>query len=227
MGPILPVTVTIGLAYLGGSVSFPFWIARARGVDLRQAGSRKLGGSNLAATAGLGAGIAGGLLDAAKGPVAVLLPSVAGLPTEVGLACGIAAVCGQAWPVFHRFDGGRANATGWGQALAVDPVAFVIMLLPLVAALVLRRLSSPPSTRLLPLAALLSFAVFPGVIWEQEGATPAVRAGLVVLGVIVVRRLSAGLREDLATGASAGRILSNRLLYDRSELQERGVVGIS
>lgn len=218
--------IAVGLAYLGGSVSFPFWIARARGVDLRRAGSRKLGGSNLAATVGLGAGIAGGLLDALKGPAAVLLPLVAGLPPAVGLACGIAAVCGQAWPVFHRFDGGRANATGWGQALAVDPVAFVIMMLPLVAAFGLRRLSAPPSSRLLPLAALLSFGVFPAVIWEQEGPTLAVQAGLAVLGVIAVRRLTAGLREDLATGAPAGRILANRLLYDRSELQERGVVGI-
>ncbi|GAC1492160.1 MAG: glycerol-3-phosphate 1-O-acyltransferase PlsY [Candidatus Limnocylindrales bacterium] len=218
--------IAIGLAYLGGSVSFPFWIARARGVDLRRTGSRKLGGSNLAATVGLGAGIAGGLLDAAKGPAAVLLPAFAGLGPEAGLACGIAAVCGQAWPVFHRFDGGRANATGWGFALAVDPVAFVIMLLPLIAALGLRQLAAPPSTRLLPLAALLSFAVFPAVIWEQEGPTLAVRAGLVLLALIVIRRLTAGLPDDLATGAPAPRILANRLLYDRSELQERGLVGI-
>ena len=222
----MAAAIAVGLAYLGGSVSFPSWIARARGVDLRRAGSRKLGGGNLAATVGLGAGIAGGLLDAAKGPAAVLVPQAAGLPPAVGLVCGIAAVCGQAWPVFHRFDGGRANATGWGQALAVDPVAFVIMMLPLVAAFALRRLSAPPSSRLLPLAALLSFGVFPAVIWEQDGPTPAVLAGLAVLGVIVLRRLTAGLPDDLATGAPAGRILANRLLFDRSELQERGLVGI-
>ena len=175
---------------------------------------------------GFRAGVAGGLLDAAKGPAAVLLPGLAGLPLEVGLACGIAAVCVQARPVFHRFDGGRANATGWGFALAVDPVAFFIMMLPLLVAFGLRRLSAPPSSRLLPLAALLSFAVFPAVIWEQEGPTPAVLAGLAVPGIIVLRRLTAGLPEDLATGAPAGRILANRLLYDRSELQERGLIGI-
>jgi len=195
-------------------------------VDLRRVGSRKLGGSNLASSVGFGAGVAGGLLDAAKGPAAVLLAGAVGLPTEVRLACGIAAVCGQAWPVFHRFDGGRANATGWGLALAIDPVAFLIMMVPLVAALGLRRLMTPPSSRLLPLAALLSFAVFPAVIWEQDGASPTVVAGLIVLGIILVRRLTAGLRDDLATGAPAGRVLANRALYDRSELQERGLVGI-
>lgn len=218
--------IAVVLAYLGGSVSFPFWIARARGVDLRRVGSRKLGGSNLASSVGFCAGVAGGLLDAAKGPAAVLLAAAAGLPTEVRLACGIAAVCGQAWPVFHRFDGGRANATGWGLALAVDPIAFGIMLVPIGAALGLRRLTTPPANRLLPLAALLSFAVFPAVIWEQVGASPAASAGLLVLGIILLRRLTAALRDDLATGAPVGRVLANRALYDRSELQERGLVGI-
>jgi acyl-phosphate glycerol 3-phosphate acyltransferase len=218
--------VAVALAYLGGSVSFPYWIARANGVDLRRAGSRKLGSSNLASTVGFWWGVAGGLIDAAKGPAAVLFAVAAGLPMAVQLGCGIAAVCGQAWPVFHRFDGGRANATGWGLALAIDPIAFGIMLVPLGAALGLRQLTRPPSTRLLPLAALLSFAVFPAVVWEQDGPTPAAVAGLAVLGIILVRRLTAGLHDDLATGAPAARILMNRALYDRSELQERGLVGI-
>ncbi len=221
MGPL-----AILLAYLGGSVSFPFWIARGYGLDLRRVGSRKLGGSNLAGSLGLGAGIVGGLLDAAKGPAAVLLAAAAGLTLELRLACGIAAIIGQAWPVFHRFDGGRANATGWGFALAADPVAFGIMLVPVVAAFGLRRFVTPPSTRLLPLAALLSFGVFPAVIWEQDGWTPTAIAGGVVLGLVLLRRLTAGLAADLATGAGLARVLVNRALYDRSELQERGLVGI-
>ena len=56
--------------------------------------------------------------------------------------------------------------------------------------------------------------------------TPTVVAGLVVLALILVRRLTAGLREDLATGAPLARVLANRAMYDRSELQERGVVAI-
>jgi hypothetical protein len=56
--------------------------------------------------------------------------------------------------------------------------------------------------------------------------TPTVVAGLVVFALIVVRRLTAGLREDLATGAPLARVLANRAMYDRSELQERGIVAI-
>lgn len=224
MTPVAALAVL--LSYLGGSISFPYWVARLRGVDLRAVGSRKLGGSNLWKSVGRGEAVVAGLLDAAKGFVAVTVARALGLPLEIQLACGIAAVAGQMWPVFHGFDGGRANSAGWGFALAVDPIAFVIMMLPVVAAIAMRIAVRPRPSRVLPLAALLSFAVFPAVIWEQDGATPAVIAGIVALALIVVRRITAGLSEDLATGAPAARVVANRALFDRSELQQRGVVGI-
>ncbi|HEV2250263.1 MAG TPA: glycerol-3-phosphate acyltransferase [Candidatus Limnocylindria bacterium] len=218
--------IAVLLAYLAGSISFPYWVARARGVDLRAVGSRKLGGSNLWKSVGPGEAVVGGLLDAAKAFAAVLAARAGGLPLEAQLGCGLAAVAGQMWPVFHRFDGGRANSAGWGSALAVDPIAFAIMMLPVLAALALGLAVRPRPSRVLPIAALLSFAVFPAVIWEQEGPTPAVSAGLVLLALILVRRVTAGIGADLATGAPARRILLNRALFDRSELQQRGVVGI-
>jgi len=220
------VAVAVLLSYLAGSISFPYWIARLRGVDLRTVGSRKLGGSNLWKSVGPGEAIVGGLLDAAKGFVAVVVARAIGLPLEAQLACGIAAIVGQMWPVFHGFDGGRANSAGWGFALAADPIAFVIMMLPVLAAIAMRLAVRPRPSRVLPLASLLSFGVFPAVIWEQDGTTAVVQAGFVVLALIVVRRITAGLGEDLATGAPPARVLANRALFDRTELQQRGVVGI-
>jgi acyl-phosphate glycerol 3-phosphate acyltransferase len=220
------VAVAVLLSYLAGSISFPYWIARLRGVDLRTVGSRKLGGSNLWKSVGPGEAIVGGLLDAAKGFVAVVVARAIGLPLEAQLACGIAAIVGQMWPVFHGFDGGRANSAGWGFALAGDPIAFVIMMLPVLAAIAMRVAVRPRPSRVLPLASLLSFGVFPAVIWEQDGTTAVVQAGFVVLALIVGRRITAGLGEDLATGAPPARVLANRALFDRTELQQRGVVGI-
>ncbi len=224
---VTPLAVlAVAVSYLVGSVSFPYWVARLRGVDLRTVGSQKLGGANLWKSVGPVEGIVGGLLDAAKGLAAVLAARALGLPLEVQLLCGLAAVCGQMWPILHRFDGGRANSTGWGLALAADPVAFVIMLLPVLTAMVLRLAVRPAPSRLLPLAALLSFGVFPAVIWEQEGVTPPVVAGVALLALILVRRVTAGLGADLVTGAAPARVLVSRALFDRSELQERGVVRI-
>jgi acyl phosphate:glycerol-3-phosphate acyltransferase len=214
------------VTYVLCSISFPYLVARAYGVDLRSVGERKLGGGNLAKSVGLPQGILGGTLDGAKGFLAVTVARALGLDLETQLACGIAALVGQMWPVFHRFDGGRANATGWGFALAADPIAALIMGVPLYLGLLAVRFVHPRPTRLLPLASILSFAIFPAVIWEQEGMTPTVVAGLGVLGLILLRRLTAGLRDDLATGAPLARVLANRAMYDRSELQQRGVVAI-
>jgi glycerol-3-phosphate acyltransferase PlsY len=219
-------TLAVLAAYLIGSISFPYWIARAKGIDLRSTGSRKLGGSNLARALTPLHGIAGGLLDAAKGFAAVAAAQAVGLPSETRLLCGVAAVAGQMWPVWHSFDGGRANATAWGFQLAADFIAFFVAMIPAATAAALSTAARPRPTRLVPIGNLLSYAVFPAVIWEQDGATQTVLAGVVVLGLVIVRRLTAGIREDLATGASPARVLANRALFDRSELQERGLVAI-
>ena len=214
------------ITYLVSSISAPWLIARLYGVDLRTAGSRKLGGSNLMKTVGVVPGVIGGVIDGAKGFFAVFIAGSLGLPIEAQLACGLAAVVGQSWPLFHGFDGGRANATGWGFAIAADPVAALIMFIPILAAIAGTLIARPRPMRLIPLASLLSFGVFAAVIWEQEGTTPAVVAGLVLVGLVLLRRITAGLREDLATGAPVGRVLLNRAFFDRSELQERGLVAI-
>jgi acyl-phosphate glycerol 3-phosphate acyltransferase len=218
--------VAIVISYVLASISFPYWIARAKGIDLRAFGSRKLGGSNLAKAVTPLHGVAGGLLDGAKGFAAVVITRALGLPLETQLLCGLAAIAGQMWPIFHQFDGGRANATAWGFELAADFIAFFIAWIPVIVAAVLRITVRPKPRRLLPIANLLSYGVFSAVIWEQEGLTPTVLAGLGALILVVLRRLTAGVREDLATGAPVARVIVNRALFDRSELQERGRVAI-
>jgi glycerol-3-phosphate acyltransferase PlsY len=219
--------IAVVASYVLASISFPYWIARAKGIDLRAFGSRKLGGSNLAKAVSPLHGVAGGLLDGMKGFAAVVLARALGLPIETQLLCGLAAIAGQMWPVFHQFDGGRANATAWGFQLAADFIAFFIGWIPVIVAAILRITVRPRPRRLLPLANLLSYAVFPAVIWEQEGTTPTVLAGIAALALIVIRRLTAGIDEDLATGAPAAKVILNRALFDRSELQERGLVAIT
>lgn len=222
----MPV-LAIAVSYVLASISFPWLIARMYGVDLRAAGARKLGGSNLVKTVGVVPGITGGVLDGLKGLAAVLVARSLGLPVEVQLLCGLAAIVGQMWPLFHQFDGGRANATGWGFAIAADPVAALLFMGPPVyVAVFARLLIKPRPTRALPIGALISFLVFPAAVALRDGLTPTVLAGVAALVLIEVRRLTAGLGQDIATGAPLGRILRNRALYDRSELQVRGIVAI-
>lgn len=217
----LPAVVA---AYVLGSVSFPWLIAWWHGIDLREVGSRKLGGSNLMSVVGLRWGIAGGVLDAAKGTLAVLAAAALGLPVETRVLCAIAAVAGQLWPIFHDLDGGRANATGWGAIIALDPLASAIAAIPLAAAIAARQFVRPRPTRLVPLASILTFLVWSAAIYEIEGLTATVVGGLLIFALVLARRLTADVGDDLSTGAPVTRILLNRALYDRSELQERGAV---
>ena len=217
----LPAVVA---AYLVGSVSFPWIVAWWHRVDLRAVGSRKLGGSNLMSVLGLRWGLLGGMLDALKGALVVLAAGALGLPLEVRVLCGVAAVAGQMWPIFHDLDGGRANATGWGVLIALDPVAAGIAAIPLLAAIAVRVAVRPRPRRVVPLASLLTFAVWSATISETEGVTPAVVGGLVILALVLVRRVTADIAEDLATGAPIARVVVNRALFDRSELQERGAI---
>lgn len=215
----LPLVVA---SYLVGSISFPWLVAWWHGVDLRATGSRKLGGSNLAGVLGLRWGIVGGGLDAIKGAVVVLAAAALGLPVEIRVLCGVAAVAGQMWPLFHDLDGGRANATGWGAIVALDLAAAIIAAIPLLLAIAARTYVRPRPTRVVPLASILTFLVWPAVIWETDGVSALVVGGLVIFALVLVRRLTAGLAADLATGAGLPHVLVERALYDRSELQARG-----
>lgn len=216
----------VALSYLIGSISFPWLIAWWHGIDLRSVGSQKLGGSNLSRVMGIRWGVAGGGLDALKGALAVLGAGALGLPIEMRVLCAVAAVAGQAWPVFHDLDGGRANATGWGAIVALDPIAAAIAAIPLLAAIVARFAVRPRPTRVVPLASILTFLVWSAAIWEVLGVTPAVVGGLVTFALVLIRRVTASVGDDLRTGASPLRVLVNRALFDRSELQERGTVAL-
>lgn len=220
----LPLVVA---SYLVGSVSFPWLVAWWHGVDLREAGSRKLGGSNLVHVLGLRWAIVGGGLDAVKGAAMVLVAAAIGLPVEMRVFCALAAMAGQMWPIFHGLDGGRANSTGWGAILALDPAACAVAAVPIAIAIAVRFLVTPHPTRAVPLGAILTFLAWTAAIyWAAGGTGPLVVGGLLIFALVLVRRLTAGVRDDVATGAPIARILLDRALFDRSELQERGVMPI-
>lgn len=126
-------------SYLIGSIPFSYLVARAAsGTDIRQAGSRNVGATNVARTAGKGAGILALCLDLAKGYSAVMLarwmvmrpewPFAAISPSplhsrEMWIALsGLIAVLAHMFPVWLRFHGGKGVATAAGVFLALDPI---------------------------------------------------------------------------------------------------------
>ena len=112
----------IALSYLAGSIPFGLLIGLANGVDIRKFGSGNIGATNLGRAVGLRYGLLAFALDFVKGfgPVfaAKLCTGSQGHSDfdrfDVPVVCGLAAMLGHVFPVWLRFRGGKAGATGLG-----------------------------------------------------------------------------------------------------------------
>lgn len=128
--PYLFLTVLPLAGYVIGSTPFGVIIARAKGVNLRAAGSGNVGATNVGRTVGRGWGYLCFLLDVAKGLTPVLLAGVVlgGLPdfptalhqvAWLGVGCG--AVLGHVFSFWLKFRGGKGVATSLGVVLGIWP----------------------------------------------------------------------------------------------------------
>lgn len=126
------MTVALWLlaAYLLGATPTAYLAGRlARGIDLREHGSRNLGATNVYRVLGWGWAIPVALIDIAKGAVPVML-FVRWAATEpwLAIAVGIAAVLGHMFSPYVGFKGGKGVATAAGMFVALAPLAVVIAL---------------------------------------------------------------------------------------------------
>ena len=127
------VIMSIALGYLFGSVPFAIIIARLRGVNIREVGTKNPGAANVFREVGKVWGILVFLLDSVKGVIPMFIADrVLNIPAYnlhhlfwVGLV-GVAAVSGHCWSVFLDFKGGRGVATIGGVLLYLFPKFFPI-----------------------------------------------------------------------------------------------------
>lgn len=115
------VVMTI-VAYLLGSFPTGYLAARSfKGVDPRQHGSGRTGGTNILRTAGKGAALVTVTGDLLKGLLAVLLARF-WIGTQVAeVIAGLAAVLGHNRSIFLGFRGGAGSMTNVGALLAMTP----------------------------------------------------------------------------------------------------------
>jgi len=110
--------VILGLAYLLGSIPVGVLVVRwIRGVDVRQVGSGRTGGTNVLRAAGWKAALLCGIGDIGKAALAVLLAWKLGGPPLLMALAGSAAVLGHNYPIFLRSRGGAGTASSIGGAL--------------------------------------------------------------------------------------------------------------
>lgn len=209
---MLPVAL-VALAYLIGSIPFSFLVVKlVAGKDVREHGSRNVGATNVARTAGRVPGIFALLLDIAKGFAVIALArwivSRPEWPFEPGLQpwesrefwvalAGLIAVIAHMYPVWLRFHGGKGVATAAGVFFALNWMVMLGAILLFAIVLLAFRFVS--------LASIVSAASIPVLFRFLGGGAPfwhiVISIG-VALAVIIkhhsnISRLVAGTERRL------------------------------
>jgi len=109
-------------SYLFASIPNGYLIVKwFTGKDIRKMGRKKISGSNVMHNVGMLQGLLSGAFDIFKGVIAVGGAYFLGLSPFYQAIAGVLAVCGQMWPIFLKFWGGRGGATSIGAMLTLNP----------------------------------------------------------------------------------------------------------
>lgn len=208
---VTAVLVALSVGYLLGALPFGFLVARARGVNIFEVGSRNPGATNVRRVLGPGPGNLVFALDAGKGALATAWPLLLlGVAVAAdgsgslrlssawgeagrlpwGIAGLVGALLGHSFSCFTGFRGGKGVATATGGVLVLMPLA------ALAAGAVWA--ATFYTSRYVSLASMLAAVALPVVAWLL--GQPAALTGLssvIALFVIIrhrtnVQRLLAG-----------------------------------
>lgn len=140
------VLVALVVGYLLGSLPFGFLVARAKGVNIFEVGSKNPGATNVRRVLGSGPGNLVFALDALKGAIATGWPfvhvdsTVSDATKSFGISIGagdaaviplavaglVGALLGHSFSCFTRFRGGKGVATASGGLIVLMPLAVAI-----------------------------------------------------------------------------------------------------
>ena len=185
--PAVDIVFALAIAYLLGSIDFGVIVPRLLGVDIYQHGSGNPGASNVMRTIGKRAGMAVMLGDAVKGVAAALVGSWM-VGDVVGFWCGLAAVTGHVFPVWHSFRGGRGVATAIGAVIWLEPWFGLVLALGWAGTVALTKTASIAS-----LGAMVLYV--PGYALFGWRGWPLLAAG--ATAALVIFRHSANIRRLL------------------------------
>jgi len=193
-------------SYLLGSFPSGYLISRACGKDILKIGWRKTSGSNVFKNVGKLQGALTGILDLAKGYLAVFGAQKLGLSIEIQIFSGVAAVTGHNWSFFLKFAGGRGIGTFIGAFLVISPQILGLSLIPLVL-LALIWNAAIGTLLFLIIAILISIYLNQ---FEIAGIFTALS-----LAPILIKRLSP--IEEIKKVQNKAVLIRNRLLFDNDK----------
>ena len=183
------------LGYLIGSVPFALVIGKVfYHIDIREHGSKNLGGSNSGRVLGKKAGLAVMALDLLKVSFVVLLAILLD-GSDLAMACGgLAAAIGHCYPIFANFKGGKAVANLYGFLFGLwvfagyNPLVFFLPLIVFLLVLYVGKIVS--------LASMISSMAVALYVYLTVDSLPIVLA-LVAFSIFIIVRHSENLKRLL------------------------------
>lgn len=188
------LVIVVAVGYLLGSLPFGYLVARAKGVNIFEVGSRSSGATNVRRVLGNGPGYLVFALDTAKGAAAAGWPMLYALWHELAfgnarsdlsaansfaVAGLVGALLGHSFSCFTGFKGGKGVATGaggfavlfpWGALIAVTAFALMLAL-----------------TRYVSLGSIVAAATLPVSAWLLHRSNLIVGVSLAVAVFVAVR----------------------------------------
>jgi glycerol-3-phosphate acyltransferase PlsY len=174
--------IALIVAYLVGGIPFGYLLVRWKtGEDVRDKGSGNIGATNVLRTTGRAVAVATLVLDIAKGIFAVWLADKlsGGSPMWMSLAA-LAVMAGHAFPVFLKFQGGKAVASFVGAFLYLTPI-------PMLAALVVFVIVVA-ATRQISMGSIIAAGSLPLATWLIEHPPVPVILAAVAAAVFLIYR---------------------------------------
>jgi len=196
---LFPLLTAVVIGYLLGSLPFGYLVARQKGINIFEHGSKNPGATNVRRVLGKGPGNLVFFLDLLKGAAAagwpVLFRAVGLAPlgisiggaelyqasyaTEMGVVGLLAALIGHCFSCFTRFRGGKGVATSLGGILVLMPVV--------VAVAVVVWVTTFYSSRYVSLASILAALALPISAYFFHQSTLLLGLTIVIALFVLIR----------------------------------------
>ena len=147
------------IAYMLGNISPSTILAKAKGIDIKKAGSGNAGTTNALRVLGAKAAVITLVIDIGKGFLAVFIAGRFLDPMQVSF-CALAVFLGHVWPLLLKFKGGKGVATAFGALLALNwQLALICLGIVVLVVLV---------TRMVSLGSITAALAFPFLAYFME-----------------------------------------------------------
>ena len=177
----MSIFIAVVAAYLIGSINFAVLVGKMNGVNIDEAGSGNPGASNVLRTMGKGPAAVVYVADTVKGIIGAAMGMVAAGSTDPrvhwAFLCGLAAVVGHCYPVFHKFRGGKGIATAGGVFIFTVPLEALILTVVWIVSVRLTKTASLGSLLVMILA-------IPLALWQGVEGLSLVWIGLMLVLVL-------------------------------------------